>query len=124
MLCPSLHLFAAVGDDLACGGFEWSNLDGARAKGFLHALIHGADVATVRGDLDAVTQVEPVVICTLASNPLDVVASSSVGSQCFLGGLFLVLEECSALGSDGGLHLLDPRLEPVFTFSFPHSEGV
>ena len=72
MLRPSLHLFAAVGDDLACGGLEWSNLDGARAKGFLHALIHGADVATVRGDLDAVTQVEPVVICTLASNPLDV----------------------------------------------------
>ena len=123
MLRPSLHLFAAVGDDLACGGLEWSNLDGARAKGFLHALIHGADVSTVRGDLDAVTQVEPVVICTLASNPLDVVASSSVGSQCFLGGLF-VLEECGALGIDGGLHLLDPCLEPVFTFSLPHSEGV
>ena len=124
MLCPSLHLFATVCDDLACGELEGSNLDGARAEDFLHALIHGADVATVRGDLDSVTQVKPVVICTLASNPIDVVASSSVGSLCFLGGLFLVLEVCGALGSDGRLHLLDPCLEPVFTFSLLHSEGV
>ena len=73
MFCPPVHLFASVCDNVTSGGMERCNLGGAWTKGFLHAIIHGMNVATVSRELNTMTKVQPIVIGTASGNLLGIV---------------------------------------------------
>ena len=49
VMFSSLHLLAAICNNVAQSGFKGSHLYCASTKRFFHALIHGTNVATVRG---------------------------------------------------------------------------
>ena len=81
MFCPPLHLFASVCDNVAGGGLEGCNLGGAWTKVFLHAIIHGANVATNSRELNTLAKVQPIVIGAVLSNPLGIIAGSPECSE-------------------------------------------
>ena len=73
MFCQPLHLCASVCDNVAGGGLEGCNLGGTWAKGFLHAIIPGMNVATNSRELNTLAKVQPIVIGVALSNPLGVI---------------------------------------------------
>ena len=75
VFCPPLHLFALVCDTVTGGGLDGCNLGGTWTKGFLHAIIHGVNVATDSRQLNTLAKVQPIVTGTALSNPLGIIPS-------------------------------------------------
>ena len=73
MFCPPLHLFALVCDNITGGGLKGCDLGGAWTKGFLLAIIHGANVAMDGGEMNTLAKVHPIVIGAALSNLLGII---------------------------------------------------
>ena len=84
MLSPSLHLFASICDDGTRGRLQRCCLRGAWAKRPLHAIIHGTDVIAVGGELDALTEIQPVIVGAASSNSLNIAPGLFECSECLL----------------------------------------
>lgn len=68
---PPIQLFFMVCDDVTGSGLQKCNLGGTRYKGFLYTIVHGMDVATVSGGLNALTKIQPIGIVQASSDPLN-----------------------------------------------------
>ena len=84
MFCPSFHLFALVCDDFGGSRLQGCNLGGTWTEGFLHAIMHGAGVATINGEFDGLTKIQQVIDGAASSDPLRVVRSHSECSECLV----------------------------------------
>ena len=73
MFCQPLHLFASVCGNVTGDGLEGCNLGDTWTKGFLHAIVHGANVATDSGGLNTLAKVQPIVTDAASSNLLGII---------------------------------------------------
>ena len=48
------------------------DFSGAGSEGFLHTFVHAAKVATVSGQLNALAEGQPIVVCTASSSSLSI----------------------------------------------------
>ena len=86
MFFPSFRLFAFVCDDLAGSRLKGCNLGGTWTEGFLHAILRGTGVATISGEFDALTEIQPVIVGATSSDPLRVVLGLSECSESAVSG--------------------------------------
>ena len=66
MFDPSANLLASVCDNLSCLGLQGCRLLYWFSDCLLDALTHGPEVAGVRGLLNVLGQLQPVVVCAAA----------------------------------------------------------
>ena len=93
MFDPSAHLLASVCDNLSCLGLQGCRLLCWFSGCLLDALIHGPDVAGVRGLLNVLEQLEPVVVCAAACCLLGLTAYRSQCLKIVLTGVTLVVDQ-------------------------------
>ena len=124
MLSPSLHLFASLCDDGIRGSLQRRCLRGAWAKSLLQAIIHDTDVTAVGGELDVLTEIQPVVIGAASNKSLNIAPGLPERSECLLGRFLFVAEQSFALGCYSWLKFSNSRFEPVWVLPFSLAKDV